>query len=67
MDNNDSGIESPPYELRESKWFIEWIAADMDERGTPELARLQIQLAVWPMQSDKSSNDAYWRSELATQ
>ena len=53
--------------LRESKWFIEWIAEDLNEQDAAELVRLQIRMAVWQIQSNKKWNDTYWRSELATQ
>jgi len=53
--------------LRESKWFIEWIAAELDAQDAEELVRLQMQMAVWQIQSNKSWNDTNWRLEIATQ
>ena len=50
--------------MQESKWFIEWIANDLDVEQTAELVRLQSQLARWELQSHKNWNDDEWRQEL---
>lgn len=51
--------------LQESKWFIEWTAADLDIQQAAELVRLQIQLALWQLQANKKWYDEDWRLELA--
>ncbi|NIT61016.1 MAG: hypothetical protein GWN00_33875 [Aliifodinibius sp.] len=54
--------------LQESKWFIEWTAAELeDKENAAELVRLQIQLAIWQIQSINKWNDNNWRSELGSQ
>lgn len=54
--------------LQESKWFIEWIAAELEEsEKTAELVQLQIQLALWQIQANNKWNDNHWRSQLETQ
>ena len=51
--------------VQESKWFIEWIAADLDiERGA-ELVRLQVQLALWQLHARKNWAIENWRKEIA--
>ncbi len=51
--------------LQESKWFIEWTAADLDLQRGAELVRLQVQLALWQLQSRKNWSTESWRNELA--
>ncbi|MFQ5709581.1 MAG: hypothetical protein ACE5HO_19155 [bacterium] len=53
--------------LQESKWFIEWTAGELDMRETAELVTLQLQLAIWQLQSEKKWQDRCWRSELVSQ
>lgn len=53
--------------LQESKWFIEWVAAEVEEQNSAELVRLQTQMSLWQIQSDKNWNDKNWRSELSAQ
>ena len=53
--------------LQESKWFIEWIAADMGRSDSAELVRLQVRMALWQLQASKKWNDDQWRSEIAEQ
>lgn len=53
--------------LQESKWFIEWTAAELDAQEIAELVRLQVQMAIWQIQSQKKWNDDSWRSELVSQ
>ena len=50
--------------LQESKWFIEWIAGELNFQEAAELIDLQLQMALWLIQSDKEWNDNSWRSEL---
>lgn len=51
--------------LQESKWFIEWTATDLDIEETAELIRLQVQLALWQLQSQSKWHDESWRLKLA--
>ncbi len=51
--------------LQESKWFIEWIAAELEKPDTAELVRLQVQIAIWQLQFAQKWQDNHWRSELA--
>jgi hypothetical protein len=53
--------------FQESKWFIEWTAADLESHQAAELVRLQIQLALWQLQANKKWYDEGWRLELADQ
>ena len=53
--------------LQESKLFIEWSAAELEEQDSAELLRLQTQMSIWQIQSDKKWNDMDWRSELSAQ
>jgi hypothetical protein len=52
--------------FRESKWFIEWTAADLDIDQAAELVRLQIQLALWQLQANKTWYDEDWRLKLSS-
>ncbi len=51
----------------ESKWFIEWTAAELEIEKSAELVRLQIQLALWDLQSHKEWQDENWRQNLANE
>jgi hypothetical protein len=53
--------------LEESKWFIEWTAAELDIQQAAELVRLQVQLAMWQLQSKNRWDDESWRIELAVE
>ena len=53
--------------LQESKWFIEWAAAELELQDSAELVRLQAQMALWQIQSDKQWNNESWRTELSSQ
>ena len=50
--------------MEESKWFIEWMAADLDAEQAAKLIRLQTKLARWALQSQKRWIDPKWRQEL---
>lgn len=63
---HDSHQEVVLATLQESKWFIEWTAAEMDIQETSELVRLQIQLALWELQSHKEWNNENWRVGLVS-
>lgn len=52
--------------LQESKWFIEWTARELDIQTANTLVRLQVQLAIWQIQSERKWRDAKWRLELNT-
>ena len=52
--------------LQESKWFIEWTAAELDIQRSAELIRLQVQLALWHLQSQAKWHDDRWRLALST-
>jgi hypothetical protein len=64
---HDGHREAVSATLQESKWFSEWIAPEIEKEVTAELIRLQIQMAIWQIQSNGKWNDNLWRSELATQ
>lgn len=64
---HDGHREAVSATLQESKWFIEWIAPETEKQNTAELIRLQIQIAIWQIQSNEKWNDNLWRSELAAQ
>lgn len=53
--------------LQESKWFIEWTAAELNTEDIAELVKLQLQMAIWEIQSHNKWNDHYWRSALSNQ
>ena len=55
------------YLMRESKFFIEWIAMDADIDITVELVELQIQLALWQLRWTKIWADQEQRMEVAAQ
>lgn len=53
--------------LQESKWFIEWTAAELNTKDLAELVKLQLQMALWEIQSHHKWNDHHWRSALRDQ
>ena len=61
---HDGHLDVVSATLQESKWFIEWTAAELAIQETAELVRLQIQLALWQLQSHKKWHDESWRLEL---
>ena len=67
LSKHDGHREAVSATLQESKWFIEWTAAELETKDTAELARLQTQMALWQLQSQKRWNDNSWRSELTGQ
>ncbi len=50
--------------MRESKWFIEWTAAELSPEETAQLVRLQSQLARWEIQSKDNWGNESWRQDL---
>ncbi len=51
--------------IQESKWFIEWTAAEIDIQQAAELVKLQVQLALWQLHSKNRWDEESWRLELA--
>jgi hypothetical protein len=51
--------------LQESKWFIEWTAADAEIEIAAELVELQVQLACWQCCWSTIWEDAEQRMEVA--
>lgn len=51
--------------LHESKWFVEWTAAQLEIQRTADLVELQIELAVWELQAHDKWEDETWRLTLA--
>jgi hypothetical protein len=64
---HDGHMNAVSASLQESKWFIEWIAPEMEKEKAAELVKLQIQMATRQLQSETKWNDSSWRSELAIQ
>jgi hypothetical protein len=50
--------------LEESKWFIEWTAAELEIERAAELVRLQVQLASWQMEVQTEWQNEGWRNTL---
>ena len=50
--------------FEESKYFIEWTAAEADNETTGTLVDLQLQLSVWQLQLDTLWQDEQLRAEL---
>jgi hypothetical protein len=51
--------------LVESKWFIEWTAAELEVPKAAELVGLQLKLAQWNWDSRQNWHDENWRNRLA--
>lgn len=51
--------------LVESKWFIEWTAAELEIHQAAELVGLQLTLARWDWESHQNWHDETWRNRLA--
>jgi len=51
--------------LEESKYFIEWTAAEFDINVAAELVRLQLQLALWQLNWTHIWHDEERRKEMA--
>ena len=51
--------------LQESKWFIEWLAADQPPALAAELVGMQVQIALWQRQCSTKWADPGWRSTIA--
>lgn len=50
--------------LQESKWFIEWTAAELEMERAAELVRMQVQLALWQLQAQTEWENEIWRSRF---
>lgn len=53
--------------LLESRWFIEWTALELEMPKAAELVELQVQLALWDLESHHNWHDENWRGKLATE
>ncbi len=53
--------------LLESKWFIEWTAQELEIIKAAELVELQIQLALWDLESQQNWHDERWRDMIAAE
>jgi hypothetical protein len=53
--------------VNESKWFIEWTAAELEVERAAELVGLQLLLASWDFQSHDRWQFEEWRSSLSAQ
>ena len=51
--------------LQESKWFIEWMAGDLEINRAADLVRLQVQLASWQLKAQTEWSNESWRNSLA--
>ena len=61
---NDGHQQAVSTTMHESRWFIEWTAAELPIEKTAELVRLQSQLARWEIQSKDKWNNDRWRQDL---
>ncbi len=61
-ENNQTVVESL---IDESKYFIEWTAAESEPATTFELVELQIQLARWQYRWSKVWSDSVQRKKMA--
>jgi len=53
--------------ISETKWFIEWTAAEIEPVQAEELVNIQVQLAVWELTWDDIWEDEKVRAEVAEQ
>src|SRR5437667_11498463 len=63
--NNDAHREVVESLIDESKFFIEWTAADAELNVQTELVDLQRQLARWQLNWSKIWADIEWRNTVA--
>ena len=64
---NDANCDVVESMVDESKHFIEWTAAEADIDKAAELVELQVQLARWQSNWNKTWNDPIRRKEVAEQ
>lgn len=62
---HDAGRDAVESLLDESKYFIEWTAADAEVEVAAELVELQIQLAQWQCQWVQIWSDPFRRGQVA--
>ncbi len=53
--------------ISETKWFIEWTAAEIEPEEAEELVNIQVQLAGWELDWDKIWSDNNARTQVAEQ
>lgn len=53
--------------IDETKWFIEWTAAEIEPVYAEELVNIQVQLAMWELSWDDIWSDEKIRTEVAQQ
>jgi hypothetical protein len=53
--------------IAQTKWFIEWTAAEIDPEQAEELVNIQVQLAIWELSWDSIWNNKTAISEIAEQ
>ncbi|MBD2385434.1 hypothetical protein [Cylindrospermum sp. FACHB-282] len=53
--------------ISETKWFIEWTAAEIEPLQAEELVNIQVQLAMWELSWDDIWVDEKVRTEVAEQ
>ncbi len=53
--------------ISETKWFIEWTAAEIEPEQTEELVNIQVQLAMWELTWDDMWSDEKARSQVVEQ
>ena len=63
----EAGRESVESLLEESKYFIEWTAAEAEVNTAAQLVELQIQLACWQRNWPRTWSDPLHRREVAEQ
>jgi len=51
--------------MLETRWFIEWTALELEIIKAAELVKLQVQLALWDLESRQHWHNESWRKELA--
>jgi len=51
--------------MLETRWFIEWTALELEVNKAAELVKLQVQLALWDLESRHNWHSENWRHELA--
>ena len=61
---NDDHRQAVSATMHESRWFIEWTAAELSFEDTAELVGLQLQLARWEIQSKDKWGNERWRQDL---
>ncbi len=50
--------------MLETRWFIEWTALELEITKAADLVKLQIQLALWDLESPQYWHNESWRNEL---